>query len=216
MKKAINFFLSLVSALAVLAGAFGSGYYCGTHNLPEAEAVVQTVYRDIMIPTEVEKRVVTKEEVETRLVEIGELSTYAGEYTVNKAVDQTRYLLDSWGIPGSTNSIDLTCTGIVKVGYDINKINVRVDNASQTIYIALPEAKLNDNYVIWDTIECIEKNTILNPIEFSQYQQLITEIEEAGLQQVLRDGIYDLAEENVKNIILNFLACFEEFEIVFL
>ena len=115
---------------------------------------------------------------------------------------------------GSTNSITITYNGIVKVGYDISDIIVKVDD--ETIYISIPEARLNDNYVIWDSLECDESNNIFNPIEFAQYQELVKEIEDMGLEQVTEQGIYKKAEENLKVLINVFLAEFDDYEIVYM
>ena len=169
---------------------------------------------DIELPGEVEKRVVTVEEVESKLMEMAELSTYSGEYTVTLGKDETRYLLDNIKVWGTTNSIEITASGIVKVGYDMNDIVVKVDD--DRIYIKLPEAQLNDNYVIWDTVTCSESNNILNPIEFSQYQEIVDEIEEMGLADVESEGIYQNASENVKKIMNGFLSEFKDYEIVYM
>ena len=88
-------------------------------------------------------------------------------------------------------SYHLEGAGCVKVGYDVSDIKIRVDD--DKIYISIPEARLNDNYLIWDTLECSEANSILNPIEFSQYQEIIDEIEEMGLEEVESQGIYQSA-----------------------
>ena len=171
---------------------------------------------DLELPAEVEKRIVTVEEVEVVLVDISQFSTYSGEYTTTKSAEYTRYFLDNIAVPGTTNTINLECKGIVKVGYDVEEITIEVDNDSQKIYISLPAPKVLDNYVIWDTVKCQEENNILNPIDFEQYQTLIAEIEEDGLALVEADGIYADAEENMMTIIRNFLSGFEDFEIVFL
>lgn len=125
-------------------------------------------------------------------------------------------ILPNIAVPGTTNTINLECKGIVKVGYDVEEITIKVDNDSQKIYISLPAPKVLDNYVIWDTVICQEENNILNPIDFEQYQTLIAEIEEDGLALVEADGIYADAEENMMTIIRNFLSGFEDFEIIFL
>lgn len=183
---------------------------------PEEVVVEKIVEKpvDIELPGEVEKRVVTVEEVESKLMEMAELSTYSGEYTVTLGKDETRYLLDNIKVWGTTNSIEITASGIVKVGYDMNDIVVKVDD--DRIYIKLPEAQLNDNYVIWDTVTCSESNNILNPIEFSQYQEIVDEIEEMGLADVESEGIYQNASENVKKIMNGFLSEFKDYEIVYM
>ena len=215
--KAIS---STLAVLLTLALVFSAGYFVGSFPDEEAE-VVEPINPteekfDLELPAEVEKRIVTVEEVEVVLVEISQFSTYSGEYTTTKSAEYTRYFLDNIAVPGTTNTINLECKGIVKVGYDVEEITIEVDNDSQKIYISLPAPKVLDNYVIWDTVKCQEENNILNPIDFEQYQALIAEIEEDGLALVEADGIYADAEENMMTIIRNFLSGFEDFEIIFL
>lgn len=216
MKKFIVFLRDLVAVLIVLAVTFGAGYYyCYNSSNKSTEVVADHEDGfDLKLPLEVERCVVTVEEVEAKLVEIGELSTYAGEYNITLGKEATRYCLDKIPVFGSTNSITITCDGIVKVGYDIADIVVRVGD--DKIYISIPEAHLNDNYVIWDSLTCDESNNILNPIEFAQYQDLIDDIEQKGLDQVTGQRIYEKAEENLKSLINVFLSEFDGYEIVYM
>lgn len=220
MKKFFEFLKYFLVAIIVFgvipAVGFGVGYfYCYISNNEPTEVVAAREDSfDLKLPLEVEKRVITVEEVETRIAEIGELSTYAGEYTCTLGKEEARYWLENIPVFGTTNSITITCDGIVKVGYDISDIAVRVDD--ERIYISIPEAHLNDNYVIWDSVVYEEANNILNPIEFSQYQELISEIEQMGLDQVMEQGIYRKAEENLKILINVFLSEFDGYEIIYL
>lgn len=206
------------AVLFVVILAFVGGYLMGAHNGDGTEVIEENNSKDfdLKLPGEQEKRVVTVDEIEMRLVEIGQLSTYSGEYSVTKSADFTRYFMDDIAIPGTTNTIQIECQGLVKVGYDMESITPTVDNESPKIYISLPEARVLDNYIIWDTVNCSEKNTILNPIDFSQYQTLIAEIEEQGLAQAENDGIYGKAEEHIKSIVQTFLSSFNEYTVVFL
>lgn len=206
--------------MLTLSLVFGAGYFVGSFPDEEAE-IVEPINPaeekfDLELPAEVEKRIVTVEEVEVMLVDISQFSTYSGEYTTTKLAEYTRYFLDNIAVPGTTNTINLECKGIVKVGYDVEEITIEVDNDSKKIYISLPAPKVLDNYVIWDTVKCQEENNILNPIDFEQYQALISEIEDDGLALVEADGIYADAEENIITIIRNCLSGFEDFEIIFL
>ena len=209
---------SAIAALLAIVLIFGSGYLLGKYYGNRGEVVEENDSEgfDLKLPGEQEIRVVTVDEVEMRLVEIGQLSTYSGEYSVTKSANFTRHIIDNIAIPGTTNTIQIECQGLVKVGYDMESITPTVDNESQKIYIALPEAKVLDNYIIWDTVYCSENNTILNPIDFSQYQTLISEIEAQGLAQAENDGIYDKAEEHIKSIVQTFLSGFDEYTVVFL
>lgn len=216
MKKFLSVVRDIVTVALILAVTFGAGYYVGGNANKEEAVVVEDSSDtfDLELPFEVEKRVVTVEEVESKLVEIGELSTYSGEYTYTLGKDEARYWLDKIPVLGSTNSIEITCNGIVKVGYNMNDIVVKVDD--DKIYISIPEAKLNDNYVIWDSVVCNESNSIFNPIEFSQYQEIIDEIEAKGLEDVTSKGIYQKAEKNLKVLIEAFLAEFSDYTIVYM
>ena len=215
--KAIS---STIAVLLTLAIVFGAGYFVGSFPDEDAE-VVEPINPteekfDLKLPAEVEKRIVTVEEVEVVLIDVSQFSTYSGEYTTTKSAEYTRYFLDNIAVPGTTNTINLECKGIVKVGYDVDEITIKVDNDSQNIYISLPAPKVLDNYVIWDSVKCREENNILNPIDFEQYQGLISEIEDEGLALVEADGIYEDAKANMETIIRNFLSGFEDYEILFL
>lgn len=216
MKKFKETIFGLIAVVLVAAIGFGGGYwFCSTKAEKDA-LVVDDNTPDLKLPGEEEKRIVTVDEIETKLVEIGELSTYSGEYSVTREADYSRYFIDEIKIPGTTNTVHIECEGIVKVGYNIDDVNIKVDNDSFKIYIGLPEAAVNDNYVIWDTVKCVEANNFLNPIDFAQYQELIDEIEADGLKQAEEKGIYKAAEDNVKKIIVNFLSGFDGYEIIFM
>ena len=57
---------------------------------------------------------------------------------------------------------------------------------------------------------------MLNPIEFAQYQEIIDKIERAGFEEVVAQGIYQHAEENLKALIEVFLAEFDGYTIVYM
>lgn len=217
MLKFLKVLRDIISVIIVIALVFGAGFYTATRVMQPEEVVVEKVVEkpvEIKLPGEVEKRVITVKDVESKLHEMAELTTYADEYTVTLGKDQTRYILEDYKIPLTTNSITITAGGIVKVGYDIDDIVVKVENFK--IFIKIPEAKLNDNYVIWDKLTCKEENNILNPIEFSQYKDIVSDIEKMGLEDAEKNGIYDKAEENLKKIMNGFLSEFVDYEIVYM
>lgn len=219
MKKFLRTAFQMLFVVFVTFGlgfCVGFGYFQYRQMLHSVPVDAGASDSDLRLPGEVEKRLVTQDEVTSKLLEIGQLATYTGEYTVKKSVDHTRFFLDDIPIPGTTNTIHLACSGIVKVGYELEGLTPLVDNDSRKIYIALPKPAVLDNYVIWDTIECTEMNNILNPIDFAQYQTLMDEIERDGLAQAEEQGIYEAAQKNVRLLITNFLAGFEDFEVVFL
>ncbi len=217
MRKVFDILVSFVVTVIVLGAAFGTGLLVGMYFLGNPR--VETVYAekddaDLELPFVNEKRIVTVDEVEAKLHEIGELCTYSGEYDCTLAKDETRYLLDKMPIWGTTNSIEITCKGIVKVGFELSDINVKV--GEEKIYVSIPDAEVKDNYVIWDTVSCNETNSILNPIEFSQYQNIIDEIEKKGLEEAEKQGIYRKAQAQLRLLIVAFLGEFSDYEVVFM
>lgn len=117
-------FSSAIAALLAIVLIFGSGYLLGKYYGNRGEVVEENDSEgfDLKLPGEQEIRVVTVDEVEMRLVEIGQLSTYSGEYSVTKSANFTRHIIDNIAIPGTTNTIRIECQGLVKVGYDMESI----------------------------------------------------------------------------------------------
>ena len=217
MKKSFKSISVILSAIIVIGSAFVGGYYVGINQTPEYEVVENTVAEnDVQLPGEVEKSIVTVDEIKSKLKEISEFSTYESEYEVTKGKEYVRHMLDDIAVPGTANEVTLKCKGVVKVGYNLSEINPVVDPESGIIYISLPEIKVNDNYLIWDTMECVEDNNILNPIDFAQYKELATEMETQGLKDAESKGIYAKGEEYVKELIVNFLGCFDDYEVKFI
>ena len=57
---------------------------------------------------------------------------------------------------------------------------------------------------------------MLNPIDFEQYQTLISEIESEGLEEVQKKSFFDTVESNAKKLIGNFLGCFADYTVEFI
>ena len=209
-EKILKIFLNLLSVVVIALAIFGGWSLYQIFHEPKAEIVNDSGKR--LFGT-TEKRIVTKAEVKTKIYDIGELSTYSGEYNIKKTVDESRYIFDDIKIPGTKNTISLECTGKVKIGYNMSEIEVSVDDS--TIHVKIPKGNVMSNYIIWDSIKSSEKNSIFNPINFEQYKKLIDEIEEEGLKEVEAKGIYTRADENFKSIIKAFLAEFKDYGIEF-
>lgn len=202
-----------IVAIIVSTVIFGAGYYLGLHT--GSETTLVAAGNDIRLPFEVVKRTITKYEIESKLAEIRELSTFSSEYTISRAEEEERCITKYFPIPGAKNIITMDCKGIVKVGYDFDDITVTVDNEKEEIIIALPDPKANDNYIIWDSIDYAEKNSILNPIDFEQYRIMLAEIKEDGLKQAEDKGIYKSAEKNMKALINDTLDDITDYDIVY-
>jgi len=163
-----------------------------------------------VVAEEPQKVIITKEEVEAKLSEIGELATYSGEYHVTKSFEMPK---NYWFLDVSKN-LDVECDGIVKVGCEIADIKVEV--LEDTIVFSLPETKVLDNYVILDSVNFDIKQSILNMIGFEDYQSILADVEQTGLEQAEGFGIYDVAETRLENIIRNYMGEFTDYEVRFM
>ncbi len=178
--------------------------------------VVEAPADGLHLPGEAEKVVVTRDEIEAVLDGIREFATYSGIYTASKTEDIWR-CLDDLDLPGTRNTVSIHCQGIVKAGFDVDRIGVEVDAVSETVYIRLPQVEVLDNYVIVDSVDTSGSvNNPLHPLTFEQYQQIIVSVEGEGLAQVTQMGILDLAEESFRHIVTQCLAGITDYRIVFL
>lgn len=210
---------SVILILASLIGAFGLGCYyteLNQENKTEIFEPQQPEEVDLQLPGETVTREHIVHEIESTLEKISEFSTYSSKYTITDGDKFARKWIDEWNIPGATNSIQVTASGIVKVGYDFNDIKKDVDFDNKKIHISLPEIKVLENHVIWDSIKVVENNNILHPISFSQYQDIISGIEKSGLEDAINKGLLEQGEESIKELLLIFLSDFEGFEVIFL
>ena len=219
MKKVRETLSSLFIILALLAVGFGSGFaWCHWYEAQQQTtvAVVQAPTDGLHFPGEAEKVVVTRDEIEAVLDEIREFATYSGVYTVRKTEDVWR-CVDDFSLPGTRNTVSVCCQGVVKAGFDVDQIDIEVDSVSETVYIRLPQVEVLDNYVIVDSVDASGSvNNPLNPLSFDQYRQVIVSVEEEGLAQVTRMGIFELAEESFRHIVTQCLAGATDYRIVFL
>lgn len=210
---------SVILILASLIGAFGLGCYyteLNQENKTEIFEPQQSEEVDLQLPGETVTREHIVHEIESTLEKISEFSTYSSKYTITDGDKFARKWIDEWNIPGATNSIQVTASGIVKVGYNFNDIKKDVDFDNKKIHISLPEIKVLENHVIWDSIKVVENNNILHPISFSQYQDIISGIEKSGLEDAINKGLLEQGEESIKELLLIFLSDFEGFEVIFL
>lgn len=200
-RRQFNYKILILVIVLVIVAFFGGMIIQA--NLDEADVLTVGDPKGfhINIPGFSQKREITLDEIRSTLKAIEEFSTYQSEYNVKKSAEETRYFLESIKIPLTTNKIAIDCKGIIKVGYDLNTIKISIDDEKKVIYVILPEPKINDNYIVWDSVDFNEVNNILNPIEFGQYKTLFEEIEAEGEKLAVQDGILQKAEENLKKII---------------
>ena len=214
-RKIMRSICSLILTLALLAiCVLGFNYVLEQKNIAFAEQMSE-------LSTQLEEALQFQEslavdnmKVEEKLSQIGELATSAFEYSGEKTIENTRQMMGV-NIPGTTNRVKLEYSGVIKVGYDIAEIEYSVDQEAKLIMIDLPMPKVLDNYIKLDGLKCTDNNNILNPIGSEDIIGYFTEIEAEELKSAIDKGIYQQAEEKLRSIIVNFMAAFPEYSVVF-
>ena len=157
---------------------------------------------------------VTGEQVREKLDEIGELSVGAFTYSGTRTVTNVRQFLGA-DIPGTENRIEFSYDGVIKVGYPLEEIRCVVNDVDMVLVIALPAPRVLDNYVILNTLECRESNSILNPLSFGNASDWFSAIEEEELQRAEEGGLYEAAARRIRQIITAYLSAFSDYSVEF-
>lgn len=152
--------------------------------------------------------------VERRLSAIGELATYAMQYSGYTEEESSRRVL-GLKIPGTRHTVKIAYSGMIKAGYEIADIDVAVDAAAGAIRIRLPEVKVVSNAIDEDSLQYVEKNNIFNPIKGDAAAQYLDDIRKKELDKAVEMGLYDKAEENAKVIIAEKLADYRGWTVTF-
>lgn len=203
MEKIIKIIDVIVLSGIFLFVAFVSGFCVGQKGAAQNVQAAEIEEPEIIIPTMVEKRILTVEEVKAKLMALEEFAVYEKEYQVTTSIDATRYFFENVSVPFS-------CKGVVKTGYDVDKMQISIED--NTIYLTMPEPEILDNHIIWDSVQCEDLDLVMKS---EQYQTMLDEVKAEGLSQVQTSGIYDEANINTKLLIENFLQVYDDYDVEF-
>lgn len=97
----------------------------------------------------------------------------------------------------------------VKAGIDFEKVEITVDNENKVISIKLPEIKITDVNVDITSLDYIFENDKANTSTVSEqaYKKCIEDVKNESSSE---NAIYELAEQNAKNIIEALISPFVE------
>ena len=161
--------------------------------------------------------ILTNENVMSQLNEISELMTYSQEYAGRASVvDSLQVPYTDMDIWGTQHEIEIMYSGTIKVGYDLRQVKTVVNNQKKEIYIQLPKNPIVDNNLPQENVTCVQDNNIFNPIRADEVSVRLSEIKAQQLQAAIDGGIYEKAEEHMKEIIIKTLAkLHSEYKVVF-
>ncbi|MBO4926638.1 MAG: DUF4230 domain-containing protein [Clostridiales bacterium] len=162
--------------------------------------------------------ILTNENVMTQLNEIAELMTYSQEYAGRvSVVDSLQVPYTDMDIWGTQHEIEIMYSGTIKVGYDLRELKAVVNNQKKEIYITLPKNPIVDNNLPQEKVTCVQDNNIFNPIRADEVNVRLSEVKEQQLQAAINDGIYEKANQHMREIIIKTLATVHsEYKVIFL
>ena len=142
--------------------------------------------------------VITETFVEGELKTIGKLNTTDYNYALDKEINEPLKLFDKIEVPGTTKSLKVKFTGVVKAGYMIEELHFAT--VGDTVIFSIPSKPHIENYLTGQTA-MIEEDVWLNPIESTDYQILADGVKASGLTNAEADGIYEQAEQDIKDFL---------------
>jgi len=106
-------------------------------------------------------------------------------------------ILDGWEI--TTKSFLLTYQGVIKVGVDMDKADVKVDH--HDITVTLPEITVLSNGIDESSIEVYdESRNIFNPIKIEDYTAFAIQQKQLA-EEALENGLFSQAATKAQDVI---------------
>lgn len=145
--------------------------------------------------------VITLEEVESRINDIGELSTV--EYLYSDAGKFTdAHQIKDFNIPLTTKSFIVKWDGSIKAGIDLAKLKVNINEDSKTIVMHLPKAEILSHEIDENSLQTLdETKNIFNPISVDDVATFIGESKDYMEEKAVKNGLLDKSIDNVQTVI---------------
>lgn len=187
-RKVRSFFRNLlIAALLFLTGFVGGVYLMRVGGLPaflmpksvEEPAGILEIIND--------ETTITNEVVEELLEPASELVTLTYRYRDASSVQDVKRIAD-FDLPFTLSRAIFTFTGTVKLGLDLSRIEVDVDNEAKVIVLTLPPFDIISSEIDTDSFEFVlEEQNIFNPVEMSTYTEALGELKRAANTRVRND-----------------------------
>lgn len=194
----------LALIVIILITVFAKGYISARNTWKEDKAEYEKKIAELS--DEVLKYVqLTKEvsisEIETQILDIGELATIEYLYTnAGKFEDSEKAL--GIKLPFSTKSFIAKWDGIIKAGVQMDQVEVKLDKTDKVITITIPKAEILSHEIDNDSIETLDqKDGMFNKVTVDDVRDFDKASKEEMTQRAIENGILDKALENAKVII---------------
>ena len=140
------------------------------------------------------------------LENIGELATQAGYFTSVQTIKENREVLGV-SIPGTYSNYIFSYDGVIKAGFDFEKIEYSIDEAEKVIHIRLPEAEILSVEIDESSFRLYnDGENIFTPLKMEKVNMALAKLKETARQTAIDNGLLDNAVANAKVLITGFLA----------
>lgn len=152
------------------------------------------------------------------LANIGELATQSYRYRAVDTIEKSQELW-GWEVPLTKAQSIFSYEGIIRAGYDFEKIHVDVDYGDKRITVTLPEAYIINNDILPDSLLVYSEDTnIFTPIRITDFNDTQAAMKQQGQEDAVTAGILEAARANAEVLIRGFLSgAFDlnEYEVIF-
>ena len=207
-RKGFSFFTVLLLSIIVFAAGFGGSIYLqSTDKLPEfLTALINNEPEAEPEPIVIEETTITRETIEEAIAPASDLVILSYKYKDAATVADVKKFF-GFEIPATKSKAVFTYTGAIKVGFDIAKVNIAIDDDSKTITLSLPPFGIISNEIDLDSFEFVlEDSSPFNPLQMSKSTGVLSELKGKAEEQVLSDiDFMSQAQANAENVLSTFL-----------
>ena len=154
--------------------------------------------------------VITSSMVKDQLNSLQELATTEYIYTnAGKYENQNQIHIIGQGIniPFTNKRFIVAYDGRIKVGVDMSRAKIEVDEGARTVTVTLPESAILSHETFEDTLVVLdETNNVFNPISIENYADFVAGQKSAMEQKAIDRGVLTTADEEAQNIVRSFLS----------
>jgi len=161
--------------------------------------------------------VITYDEIVSSIRGISELSTLDYSYT-NAAKYEDQKSLYGWNVPLTTKSFIIMYDGTMKLGVDMQTININV--VGQEIRIRMPDAIILSHAIDESSIEFLEQSSsVFNKLELQDYATFATDQKQDMELKAKENGLFEEAKKRSIQLIDSILGSIplvkEDYKVIF-
>lgn len=154
--------------------------------------------------------VITSSTVQDELSTLQELVTTEYIYTnAGKYENQNQIHLIGQGIniPFTGKRFIVAYDGRIKVGVDLSKAVIDINEDARTVTVSLPGSTIVSHETFEDTLVVLdETNNVFNPISIENYTEFVAGQKDAMEQKAIDRGVLTSADTEARSMVRSFLA----------